>query len=180
MSIRTLVTPPISIDPAQILKASYRFTTWPNLDTVMGITNIFGDDYDYTVRMGLVENLTQCFNVYRPFSTAFFSQAFDDVIGSVTGEPTGDSDGATSIPITSQGAGVCNFDLFFDIDDGNMAGGIRSIAAVIVGGDTGSSSPIIQVEFSNRGEGVGALGSTIPKTATREITFSLAITWDRH
>ena len=180
LSIRTLVTPEITKADAQILDASYRYTAWPSLIDGTGIVNIFGDDYDYTVRMGNVQDLTTVFNQYIPNASAGLHTVYDGDIGSVTGIPTGDSSNASSLTITGQGSGFCNYTVGFGVDNGNVAGGIRSIASRIALGVSAGTAPRIQVEFRNRGEGTGALDSTIPKNNTREISFDLGITSDRH
>ena len=179
MSIRALITPEITKSAEQILDAFYRFTAWPSLIDGTGIVNIFGDDYDYTVRMGNVQLLTSMFDSYRPAGPTSHHQAYNGVIGSTTELPSGDSANASAVNITNQAAGVCDYTVEYNIDSGNVAGGIRSIASRIVGGDN-VDRPSIQVEFSNRGEGVGVLGSPIPKNNTREISFDLGITWSRH
>ena len=179
MSIRALVTPEISQSDVQKLDALYRFTTWPNLNDGTGIVNIFGDDYDYIVRMGTVDQFERPFGQYQPQLVG--GVAFNGDIGSVTGEPAGDSESDTLITITSQGSGFCNFDIFFDVDAGNLTDpdGIRSIRCLLFD-STGLSQLLIQVQFNNRGEGTGVLDSRIPKDGTREITFNLGMTWGRH
>ncbi|GAG88859.1 unnamed protein product, partial [marine sediment metagenome] len=178
MSIRALVTPEINQSDEQILDASYRFTSWPSLVDGTGITNIFGDDYDYIVRMGNVQFLNSPFSVYRPSTVTSAHRAYDDDIGPVTGIPSGTGSNSSGVNITGQGSGFCNYTVEFGLDNGNL-GGIRSIGSAITLA-SGPTLPIIQVEFSNRGEGTGALDSPIPKDATREISFDLGITWDRH
>ncbi|GAG00269.1 unnamed protein product, partial [marine sediment metagenome] len=180
MSILATVTPEIDVALEQILDASYRFTTWPALTTGAGIVNIFGDDYDYLVRMGNVQELTETFDNYTPDASISRHAVYDGDIGDINNIPSGDSESASSMAITSQGAGFCNYTVGFGVDYGNMAAGIRSIASRIVGGATTGTDPRIQVQFNNRGEGTGALNATIPKDATREISFDLGITWDRH
>ena len=180
MSIRALVTPEITKAAPQILDAFYRYTCWPSLIDGTGIVNIFGDDYDYTVRMGAIQDLTRVFDQYVPDPSISRHTVYDGDIGPITGLPSGNSDNASSLTITSQGSGFCNYTVGFSVDNGNLPGGIRSIASRIVGGATAGEDPRIQVEFRNRGEGSGALDSTIPKNNTREISFDLGITWDRH
>ena len=175
MSIRALVTPEITKATPQILDAYYRYTCWPSLVAGTGTTSIFGEDYDYTVQMGAIEDLTSVFDQYVPDPSASRHTVYDGDIGPITGLPTGDSSNASTLEITSQGSGFCNYTVTFGVDQGNVAGGIRSIASRIVGGATTGEDPRIQVEFRRVSD-----DAAIPKDATREISFDLGITWDRH
>jgi hypothetical protein len=180
LSIRALVTPEVDKSSEQVLDMYYRFTAFPSQIDATGSVTIDGILYNYIARPGTIDETAYTFNQWSPDSSGI-QRAYDGDIGDLFNIPAGSSDSSTSVAVDSVTAntvtGTSAYHMFFDLDDGNLGSGLRSIASQVKLGSGASNGLKLQVQF---GTGVDATGDPIPKINTKVLTFDLKLEWSRH
>ena len=177
LSIRALVTPPVNKAVDQVLDMFYRFTAFPSQADDTGQVTIDGILYNYLARPCNIDQTSYVFSNWTPDSS--FQRVYDGDIGGLFNLPSGSFDAASSLNTDSVTAttsvGTINYNMFFDLDDGNLGSGVRSIASMFRLGFGSGSGLKLQVQF---GSDVGDL--PIPKVNTKVLQFDLKLERSRH
>lgn len=159
----------------EVLDVTYTLRMYaPELD-VTGTTTISGVDYTYIVRPSRVGywGLT-----YLP-TDVYIAEARTGLLGNQLGEPTGSGSAALTKTFATYvvGTHTRTVTIFWDLNQGNLSGGIRSIYMVF--GPVSYSTPMFcyQVEYTAVTPVNGL--TTIPKDATKRLTLKYQFTVGR-
>lgn len=157
----------------EILDVSYEFRIYPPSGDVTGTIILDGETYDYTARACKIGNADV--NGWSFSESGVEAQlpiraiAYSGAIADVFSNPSGTSDGATTATNGTYSnnslQGSCTY--LWGLGDGNIAGGIRSVALPV-------GWTRWQIEFANQ---VG--GGPIPKDNTQELTLTVSHSWAR-
>jgi hypothetical protein len=164
----------IAIDQLTVF---YRLSVIPDLTDGVGIINIGGTDYDYTVR---VRNVGSFCADSRVFSSpgAFGIPGFRPTSGALTSVVGTQLSAITASPVTAASAGTNptigaysqnsyqRDDTFnWSISQGNLTGGVQIISY----GWAGNQSGLMGYQMR--------LATTIPKDNTKTMSFTARISW---
>lgn len=157
----------ITVLSDEVLEVTYEFRIYPNETDATGTVTISGSgDHDYTMRPALVTNGAwwRLISTGTPANESGQWVVYDGAIGGVTGSPSGASEllsQAGGEPY-SAGSKTMEFKNTAGLDDGNFAGGIKSVRASCGWGTW-------QVEFT----------PAIPKDSMKILTLTLSHSWAR-
>lgn len=158
----------------EVLDVTYTLRMYaPELD-VTGTTTISGVDYTYIVRPSRVDYWALD---YLP-SDVYIAEARTGLLGNQLGSPTGSSSAASTKTFATYVAGTHTktVTVFWDLNEGNLSGGIRSIYMSF--GPNGYNHMIrYQVEYTAVTPVNGL--TTIPKDATKRLTLKYQFTVGR-
>lgn len=161
----------ITVLSDEFLDISYELRSYaPTTDSVATVT-ISGTDYEFTARAANVTTASwwapkdQAINYLNNSGVLSEEAAYNGTIGAVTALPSGTSARPTTVTKQSYSNNSyrCDFSVYWDLDDGNLA---SNISALVFGSSLGSFQ----------------LGVTpdIAKDATKLLTLVYRITWARH
>lgn len=177
---RNLVTPEIVKGQDQILDVFYQFTYYPVLTDFSTVATIGGEPYNV---LGRLSNMGGN-DIYPTQSQgrlqATFTTVYNgDISADITGSPSGESNSADPTAVyedavdDGSGSGHRDVTLSWDVDEGNVTDGIRSVRIRRVTGE------YYQLQFNATGGGSLPLDSRIPKTNTDEMTLTFRQSWGR-
>ena len=161
----------ITVLSDEYLDVTYEFRIYPPMGDATGTATIGGVSYDYIARACIVNNITNTGWYVNRTGTGLSttSTVYDGNIGTVLQDPSG----STSISNSGSSPSYSNNSLqgssisTFGLNEGNLAGGVRSLKQFIGFG-------VWQIQFNAT---VG--GATIPKDATKTMSFTITHSWAR-
>ena len=180
LGVHTAVSPEVTKADDQVVDIFYRMRLYPDLIDRTGTVSISGTSYNFIARGSEYDanpNFITVINAGMYEGGYNFHTVYDGDIGaSVITSPSGSSDISTTglSPVkVSSGLGTRNYYAFWNVDDGNFGGGIRSCKTrTQFYGNTGGGT---QVRFGNiSGD------TTIPKTNQQSLKLNFLITMTRH
>lgn len=162
----------ITVDVDEVLDVTYQLRLYPPLVDVTGTVNISGTDYDYTARAMLVTSASNWAPASSGEQGGVFSNgvnAFDGAIGTIETSPAGSSSPSSSATNEAYSADSheINFEAVWGLDNGNLGGGIQSVACIF--GTGAARFGAMQVEFD----------PPIPKDDTKVLTLGFKHAWAR-
>lgn len=173
LSVRALLDTPIVKGANQVLDIFWRFTAFPDLTDTTGQVVIAGETYDFTCRAQNVDNM-----VYTMGNWVYgnWSYVSSETVQAVTDTMSVDASGIPANLASTKSQGQYDIELFYGLDQGNIAGdvGIRGSAIDFGLNRSSQSYEGLQCDFANV---VG--GTTIPKDNTKTIQFDWRWTWSR-
>lgn len=171
MVVRSLVTPEVTKAADQVLDVYYRFTVFPDLTDNSGQITIDGELYDWTTRVGQINQATQAYLDFK-FETYFYSALYSgSSLGTITQLPTGTVDYPGAISNVYFDPNGVTGTQYVGLGSGNTVG-----AAGINGALAYFFYPAgIQAHFSRVSDGAG-----IFKDNTQTLTLTWRCTWSRH
>lgn len=157
----------ISVGADESLDVTYEIRFYPPEVDSTGTVNIGGVDYDWTARAANVTGTSEWTGGASGANVNFTSAtAYNNVIGAITGLPTGTS---TLITATRNGYSAASLKigttLSASLTSGNLSGGIRSVAVRALGGGVGA----YQIQFD----------PAIPKDNTKVFSLTFEVAWTR-
>ena len=160
----------ITVLSSEILQVTYRLTAYPQLTDSTGTVDISGTTYNYTARWFSIATTLgiSLHNSGQYMGNPSQATAYTGALGTTTsGGPSGT---AASMSVGSMlsyvnGTFYRDYTITASISQGNLAGGIKSIAIIVNGSFSRN-----QIEFS----------PNIPKTSTNVLTLTLRQAWARH
>lgn len=164
----------ITILSDEVLDVTYEFRMYPRTTDVTGsvtFTGNIGGTYDWTMRAANVTtgnifgwSIDMTSGESMGGAIGSFSNAYTGTIGAITGQPSGTAATLTSTTVQAYSAGSLErrFNIVFDLNNGNLTGGIRSIKKRMGVGT-------FQVQFD----------PAIPKTLNDRLTLVFYHSWGR-
>lgn len=165
----------VSVSSTEQLDIVYQLSVYPPLTDTSAVVTISGVDYTVTGRASTVNSTTGwgCWNPYNFANAAVsiqgysgFAASYTGSIGAITSQPSGtqDSGSATvaNIGSYSNNSLTRSARASYGLNDGNLAGGIKSTRAYW-------SVGIFQYEFN----------PVLPKNNTKTLTLDYSLTWAR-
>jgi hypothetical protein len=166
----------VTILSDEILDVTYEFRIYPRTTDVTGsvtFTGNIGGTYDWTMRAANVTSAsstqgwtitTQAGDSMGGAGSAAGTLSYSGTAGAITGQPSGTTSQSTSHTVQAYSAGSLErrFSIVFDLDRGNLTGGLRSVR-VKAGVGT------FQVQFD----------PAIPKTLNDRLTLVYYHSWGR-
>ena len=180
MSIRALVSPPVVKAANQVLDVYYKVTVWPDTVDRTGTVTIDSISYDYIVRganftdtAGI--NPLNSWTIRGLYLVASSHYVTDQEIEAIDSKPPSVSNQYYGDTITEVGNGSGYHDqrVFWDLDSGNWAGGIRSF--FLRSSESQSQTRGWQIRVGKTtGDG------TLFKDNTMVLDLDFRVTWSRH
>ena len=152
----------------EVLDVTYTLQLYCPTSDVTGTVSISGVNYNYIVRPSQAAS----WNASKNFNSIWSVSAFSGAIGTQLATPSGGGVANGTTHTFSQytlGAFSRDLAIFWDSNNGNIAGGIRSITVATHDGGTRW-----QIEYS-----AVSGATTIPKNATKRLTLYVRFSWGR-
>lgn len=152
----------------EVLDVTYTLQLYCPASDVTGTVSISGVSYNYIVRPALAAVWWPASATFENLNPAYASQ---ETIGTQLTAPSNMAYNMTSSTVSSYTAGsfTRDYDVLWDLNQGNVAGGIRSVRLASTNAGTHW-----QIEYSNATD-----GTAIPKDATKRLTLKYRFTWGR-
>lgn len=161
----------ITVLADETLYVTYELRYYPPTGDTTGqvtLTGNIGGVYNWTMRAGEVTSSLRWNAAAQKAGQSGGVSVYSGTISAITGEPSGTSSSGTLIAQSYVNNSLeGRFNASFSLSQGNVAGGIRSMRAII-GGST------YQIEFSEDGT-----GDPIPKTSSDTLNLVIAHSWGR-
>lgn len=157
----------VTVAADEFLDVSYELRCYAPAETSVGPITISGTNYTFTIRPSLVTNssnwapnVSQA--VQNPVSPCL---GYNGAVGAVTAMPSGSAAVATSVNVQaySNNSLQRDFQIFFDLNTGNLAGGISAMYF---------ATTIGAFQFG--------IAPAFDKTATKLLTLNVRVSWARH
>lgn len=151
----------------EVLDVTYTLQLYCPASDVTGTVSLSGVDYNYTLRPAAAASWVADGN----FASVNSALAYAGTIGTQLTNPSGTSYAMTSHTVSSYTTGSFTRDyaVLWDLNQGNAAGGIRSVRLATNGPKT-----FWQIEYSKVSD-----SAAIPKDNTKRLTLNFRITWGR-
>ena len=160
----------------EVLDVTYTLRIYSPSSDVTGTTTISGVNYDYIVRAASADSWTLN---GKPVSSIPTATAYTGTIGTNLGTPSGSGANATTRTFATYvvGTHTRTATIFWDLNEGNLSGGIRS---VYLGFGSYSYGPGIyfQIQYTANPAHPDTT-VTIPKDATKRLTLKYQFTVGR-
>lgn len=160
----------------EVLDVTYTLRIYTPSADVIGTTTISGVNYDYIVRAASAGN----WSLYgRAVSAVYTATAYTGTIGTGLGTPSGSSGNATTKTFDTYAVGTYTrtATIFWDLNNGNLSGGIRSVYLGF--GTYGYGADVyFQIQYTANPAHPDTT-VTIPKDATKRLTLKYQFTVGR-
>lgn len=159
----------------EVLDVTYTLRIYTPSADVIGTTTISGVNYDYIVRAASAGSWSV---YYRPVSSVLTATAYTGTIGTELGTPSGSADGATTKTFGTYAVDTHTrtATIFWDLNNGNLSGGIRSVYLGF--GNYYGTGVCFQIQYTANPAHPDTT-VTIPKDATKRLTLKYQFTVGR-
>ena len=160
----------------EVLDVTYTLRIYSPSSDVTGTTTISGVNYDYIVRVASAGSWV-LYN--RAVPSVYMATAYTGTIGTNLGTPSGSSGDATTKTFGTYAVGTHTrtATIFWDLNQGNLSGGIRSVYLAFGNGSYGSGV-YFQIQYTANPAHPDTT-VTIPKDATKRLTLKYQFTVGR-
>lgn len=159
----------------EVLDVTYTLRIYAPSADVIGTTTISGVNYDYIVRAAYVGN----WSLYnKAVSSVTSAEAYTGTIGTQLGTPSGTYGAATTSTFGTYVVGTYTrtATIFWDLNYGNLSGGIRSVCLSF--GSVYGAGIYFQIQYTANPTHPDTT-VTIPKDATKRLTLKYQLTVGR-
>lgn len=160
----------------EVLDVTYTLRIYSPSSDVTGTTTISGVNYDYIVRAANAGN----WSLYdKSVSSAYAATAYTGTIGTQLETPSGSDSSATTKTFATYvvGTHTRTATIFWDLNDGNLSGGIRSVYLGF-GNNSYGAGVYFQIQYTANPAHPDTT-VTIPKDATKRLTLKYQFTVGR-
>lgn len=160
----------------EVLDVTYTLRIYSPSSDVTGTTTISGVNYDYIVRAASADSWTLN---GKPVSSIPTATAYTGTIGTNLGTPSGSSANATTKTFGTYAVGTHTrtATIFWDLNQGNLSGGIRSVYLGF-GNYSYGTGVYFQIQYTANPAHPDTT-VTIPKDATKRLTLKYQFTVGR-
>lgn len=160
----------------EVLDVTYTLRIYTPSADVIGTTTISGVNYDYIVRAA---NAGGWSVNNRAVSSVYSAAAYTGTIGTGLGTPSGSSGDATTKTFDTYAVGTYTrtATIFWDLNNGNLSGGIRSVYLGF-GNYSYGAGVFFQIQYTANPAHPDTT-VTIPKDATKRLTLKYQFTVGR-
>lgn len=160
----------------EVLDVTYTLRIYTPSADVTGTTTISGVNYDYIVRAA---NAGSWSLGSGAVSSVYYAEAYTGTIGTELGRPSGSAGAAATKTFATYvvGTHTRTATIFWDLNNGNLSGGIRSVS-LLFGNNSYGAGIRFQIQYTANPAHPDTT-VTIPKDATKRLTLKYQFTVGR-